>query len=72
MPVPADMPDGKVWTDELHEAYNKARDETKASNSDLINFYPPGSAKIMQWTLTRPVPLSGHRQLVTASVPFKA
>ncbi|MCJ2034351.1 hypothetical protein [Methylobacterium sp. J-068] len=67
----ADLPDGKVWSETVQQAYEDARAAARQSGSDRIEFYPPGSAKIMQWQLMRPSKLSGLWKLVTPSVPFE-
>ncbi|MDB5557701.1 MAG: hypothetical protein JWQ36_635, partial [Enterovirga sp.] len=38
---------------------------------DLVQSYPPGSARVMQWQLTKPVPRSGLWKQVTPSSPFE-
>jgi hypothetical protein len=67
----ADMPDGQIWSDKEMEAYMQARADRDASGSDLVQSYPPGSARVMQWQLTKPVPLSGLWKQVTPSLPFE-
>jgi hypothetical protein len=67
----ADMPDGKVWDADMHRDYLAARDARDASGSDVVHFYPPGSARVKQWALTKEVPLSGLSKLVTPSAPFE-
>ena len=41
----ADMPDGKIWDDQMHTAYLAARDKRDASGSDVIDYYPPGFSR---------------------------
>jgi hypothetical protein len=66
----AALPDGKVWTPGMHDAFDKARDAYKSSHATRVEYYPPGSARAKQWKLISPVPLSGKSIQVTPSMTF--
>ena len=66
----AALPDGKVWTPDMHDAFDKARDAYKNSHATLVDYYPPGSDSAKQWKLISPVPLSGKSVQVTTSMTF--
>ena len=66
----ADFPDGTVWTPEKHREFDLARDAYKNSYATRVEYYPPGSSRVMQWKLLSPVPLSGKSSQVTTSTTF--
>ena len=66
----AAFPDGTVWTPEKHREFDQARDAYKNSHATRVEYYPPGSGRVMQWKLISPVPLSGKAMQVTTSTTF--
>ncbi len=68
----AAMPDGQVWTDEMHAAHDDARLRYRTSNDTVVQSYPPGAVEVLQWRLTAPVPFGLLRHTVTSVIPFRA
>jgi hypothetical protein len=67
----ADFPDGTPWTPEKQTEFDLARDAYyKNPYATQIEYYPPGSSRVMQWELLSPVPLSGKASQVTTSTTF--
>ena len=66
----ANFPDGGVWTEEQQKDYFLAREHYRTSHATRVEHYPPGSERVKQRKLTRPLPISGRFLQVTTSTTF--
>ena len=61
---------GLCGTDKKHREFDLAREAYKNSYATRVEYYPPGSSRVMQWKLLSPVQLSGKSSQVTTSTTF--
>ena len=70
----ASMPDGKVWTPEMHDRFDRERRAYTGMRGDVVRDYPPGAAEVLQWQLKPGIrlPIADHRGYATVTAPFRA
>ena len=68
----AALPDGQFWTSQMHEEFDRARSRYTGMRGEVIEGYPPGSERALQWRL-KPgvaVPFSGSRVFISPVISF--
>ncbi|MFL5298292.1 MAG: hypothetical protein ACJ798_18085 [Phenylobacterium sp.] len=68
----AALPNGRIWTPEMHEQFDRERKAYTGMRGDTVRYYPPGKTKILQWEM-RPgcsLPISKLRSYATGTIPY--